>query len=108
MAENINKTESNFEIVIDGRLVSKKQLVNAWRFYTRYSLVGGESSCPLCGCDLAENELFCCKVCAEILPLDEKCEEHNTDVCKECCQHCEEESAYWDSVNSEIDKRRGK
>ena len=78
MAENINKTESNFEIVIAGRLVSKKQLVNAWRFYTRYSLVGGESCCHIC------------------------------DVCKECCQHCEEESAYWDSVNSEIDKRRGK
>ena len=104
----MTEKDSNWEVVIDGNIVSKKALIYAYRFYRKYHLIGGESTCPLCGCDLHDNGLFCCNDCAEILPIEDKCEIHNTDVCKDCCPQCKEERMYWDSINSEIDKRRGK
>lgn len=102
---------ANWSMIIDGDLVDRKTVQKAYRFWKAYHLRGNETECPLCQCDLEENGLFVCERCEEILPLDEKCYEHNSDygtVCKDCCEHCQEQKAYEDAVNLEIDARLGK
>lgn len=109
MAVDLTKNnDSNWEIAIDGKMVSRKQLVTAWKFYQKMQLSGGESECPLCGCDLRENHLFCCEECAEILPLEEECQEHNLGICRECCEECRDNKAYEEAANAKIDEMRGK
>ncbi len=107
MVVDLTKSNENWEILIDGKMVSRKQLVNAWKFYQKYRLDGGELTCPLCGCDLEYNDKFCCKECVEILSLDEECP-HEIGICKDCCEECKDERAYEDSVNAKIDDMRGK
>lgn len=109
MQDLTKKTNTNWEINIDGVMVSKKQLETAWKFYQRMQLTAGKSSCPLCGCDLEENGLFVCEECGELVEVDEKCTEHyDRDICKECCEECRAEKAYEEAVNAKIDKMRGK
>lgn len=103
------KDDSNWEINIDGRMVSKKQLITAWRYYQKMQIHAGDTSCPLCECDFSDNDLFVCSECGALLPIDEKCTEHyDIDICKECCDICSKEKAYEEAVNAKIDEMRGK
>lgn len=102
---------NNWSTTMDNDLVDRKTLEKAYIFWKKYHLRGNETECPLCQCNLHDNDLFVCERCEEILPLDEKCNEHGSDygtVCKECCEHCQEQKAYEDAVNLEIDERVGK
>lgn len=103
---------NNWSTIIDGELVDRKTAENAYRFWKRYHLNGGESNCPLCGCDLEENEKFVCERCEEVCYLDEECNEHSSDcgeqVCRDCCEHCQEQRAFENAVNAKIDEMRGK
>lgn len=101
--------ENEWQINIDGKLVSKSQLVRAWRFYQEMQINRGDTCCPLCGCEFGENDLFVCNECGELLSIDEKCTEHyDVDICKECCDICSKEKAYEEAVNAKIDETRGK
>lgn len=109
MQDLTEKANTNWEINIDGKMVSKKQLVTAWKFYQKMQLHGGETICPLCGCDFADNDLFVCEECEQLLSIDEMCKEHNLGgICQECCDECREQKAFEDAVNLEIDRKRGK
>lgn len=102
---------NNWSTIIDGDLVDRKTVEKAYRFWKSYHLRGNETQCPLCGCDLEENGLFVCERCEQILEVEKECYEHDSDygtVCKECCDHCQEQKAYEDAVNAKIDEMRRK
>lgn len=109
MQDLTERKDNDWEINIDGRMVSKKQLETAWRFYQKMQIHVGDTHCPLCECDFDDNDLFVCEECGELLPKDEKCTEHyDYDICKECCDKCREEKAYWEAVSAKVDEKRGK
>lgn len=99
---------NNWSTTMDNDLVDRKTLEKAYIFWKKYHLKGGESRCPLCGCDLAENRRFVCNRCEDVCYLEEKCNEHDSDygtVCRDCCEHCREQK---NAVNAKIDEMRGK
>lgn len=106
--------ERNFdwEIVLDGEIVTRGKLLKAYRFWKKYHLMGGETRCPLCDSDLEENGVFVCEKCCEILPLEEKCKNsehnHNGDCCEDCCVESSDDKSYEEALNTRIDKMRGK
>lgn len=106
-------SEKNFEweIVLDGDIVTRGKLLKAYRFWKRYHITGHETRCPLCDSDLEENGVFVCEECCEILPLEERCNSflHNHgDVCNDCCREKPDNSSYEEHINTKIDKMRGK
>lgn len=101
--------ENEWQINIDGKMVSQSQLMRAWRFYQEMQINSGDSCCPLCGCDFDYNDLFVCNECGNLLSIDEKCTEHyDVDICKDCCEKCSKEKAYEEAINAKIDEMRGK
>jgi hypothetical protein len=57
--------------------------------------------------DLEDYGIFECTCCGETKSISERCTEHYDElerVCKDCCDECRREEAYWDKVDSEIDE----
>ena len=51
-----------------------------------------------------EEEYFTCEDCGNVLYKDDYlCTEHGDNICKECCEKCRAEDAYWDNYNREVD-----
>lgn len=100
------------EILIDGQYYTLKQLQRYINFYDEHQIKAGQTTCPLCGSEYAENGLFICDCCGNLLNTDEMCKEHNwdgnEDVCQECCSFGQHERAFEDAVNHKIDIMRGK
>lgn len=80
---------NNWTIKIDDDFVDRKTVENAYRFW---------KACH-------SEAVFKCSKCFEILPFKEMCNQHNSfyghNVCKKCCEHCQEQQA-------NIDEMRGK
>lgn len=97
----------NWTIIIDNDMVDRETVEKAYRFWKTYHITGGEMSCPLCGCDLSENEKAVCDSCLEICYTDEMCYAHGDDdkfVCKDCCEECRKER----EINAKINEMRDK
>lgn len=104
-------TVSPTEVFINGKSYTLKQLERYIKFYNEHQIERGQMYCPLCECDYAENNLFVCDECGNLLSTDEQCKEHkhgDMTICKECCNECSRQKAYEDEVNLEIDRKRGK
>ncbi len=105
------KSTSPTEIFIDGKFYTLKQLQRYIRFYNDHQVERGQTSCPLCGCEYAENNLFVCDECGNLFSIDEQCVEHehsDMSICQECCDKCKEQKAFDEAVSSKIDQMRGK
>lgn len=101
--------QEKVSICIDDEIVNEWELIKSYRFWKKYHLDGGEVECPLCGCDLLDNDMFVCKECGKILSCNKQCNEHSDrHICTDCCEHCQDQKAYEDAVNLEIDRRCGK
>ncbi len=107
----MSKNNNSPEVLIDGKFYSLKRLKTIIDFYDAHQIKAGQTSCPLCGSEYSENELFVCDECGSLLSTEEKCREHDhgsLSLCKDCCSNCSANRAYEDAVNREIDITRGK
>ena len=77
------------------RNYTEKEVIDIIERNNKMQLEPKKCSCPLCGCELFENDLFVCEECGQLLPIDDKCREHwfECDVCRNCCSLCQEEFA---------------
>ena len=85
------------------------KLAEMVEFYNNMQLDSETYCCPLCGCDFADNNLFVCEDCNKLLETEERCEYHHdsTDnICKSCCEECQQEQWENDSIDSEFDTYR--
>jgi hypothetical protein len=101
--------EEKIKFEYNGKNYSFKpsQIVKFAEFYEKMQVDGETYSCPLCGCDFIDNNLFVCETCNQILDNEEKCTEHTDEhICKECCEYCQKEVAYDDYIDSLIDADR--
>lgn len=61
--------------------------------------------------DIKDYDLFECSNCGKTYSLDELCTIHydkNDCVCRNCCEDCQKEYAYWDNIDAEIDRIKNK
>lgn len=103
--------EERIKFEYNGKNYSFKpsKLIEMVEFYNKMQLDSETYCCPLCQCDFADNNLFVCEECQELLSTDERCEDHHdsTDnICKSCCEECQEERAENDSIDAEFDLYR--
>lgn len=91
---------------LKNELLDKEEEINRLKKeLEKYQLKGGETECPLCGCDFHDNEIFVCEVCKEIYHIDDKCNDHNEkDVCKNCCEECTKYDDFYNDIDSKIDR----
>lgn len=99
--------DKDYKVEIDGELVSLEQLKTAYRFWKEYHLNAGDTECPICGSDLWAQGLFVCEECGTLKWRDDE-SPYEDRVCRDCDDEYQEEKAYEETVNSEIDRRRGK
>lgn len=103
--------EEKIKFEYNGKNYSFKpsKLAEMVEFYNKMQLDSETYCCPLCQCDFADNNLFVCEECQELLSTEERCEEHNdsTDnICKSCCKECQQEQWDNDSIDADFDLYR--
>ena len=105
MANSIEMQDGKF--LIDGKLYTFAEIRRAVRFWREYHFNKGDTECPICGSDLWAQGLFVCEECGTLKWRDDE-SPYEDRVCRDCDETYQEEKAYEDAVNLEIDKRNGK
>lgn len=98
---------TDWQIPIDGKLVGKKDLITAWRFYVNHQIRRGDTSCPLCGSKFVDNDLFVCDECGRLCHEHHRCYDHygeTVHICKDCCGTCSEKMKEQDAYNAMIEE----
>lgn len=92
-------------VTYKGKVYTEDELKKIIDYYNEFRLYGGETECPLCNCELKENDRFCCHYCQEIKPCSELCDCHyeEYDVCMACCEDCQRETAFINAIEQAID-----